>query len=85
MPPDAATTARAGLPCVVTLPACMGGFCRLRMSCAHYYAADKRNPSQRLCARHVHNAWQPITMDMEQLAHHQLTLDAVDVMQEAWG
>lgn len=66
MQPDAVSQYRMQAPCAVTLPACMGGFCSLRMSCARYHAADRRYPSERLCSRHLHNAWQPIAVDMEQ-------------------
>lgn len=28
---------------------CMGGFCKSRESCAHYYAESSLTPSERLC------------------------------------
>jgi hypothetical protein len=52
----------------------MGGFCTVRTSCAHYHAADRRSPSERLCAA-WHDAWQPITLAPEHLVeHHNLAI-----------
>ena len=30
-------------------PACMGGFCKKRDRCGHYWADDRNMPSERLC------------------------------------
>lgn len=57
-------------PYAVMLPACMGGGCSIRMNCARYHAADKRQPSERLCAPRLYDAWQPITVSPEHPAHH---------------
>ena len=32
------------------VPACMGGWCTKRGHCQHYHAADRQEPSERLCA-----------------------------------
>jgi hypothetical protein len=39
---------------------CMGGFCEVRMRCAHYHVVSKATPSERLCSRTWHDAWKPI-------------------------
>lgn len=33
-----------------SIPACMGGWCAKRGHCQHYHAADRHEPSERLCA-----------------------------------
>lgn len=44
------------------LPACMGGWCSVRSSCALHHAADRRNPAERLCSPGLRDAWQPVAM-----------------------
>lgn len=43
-------------------PACMGGFCDVRSSCARYHALNRAYPSERLCSPAKHDAWQPVTV-----------------------
>lgn len=44
------------------LPACMGGFCSVRTSCARFNAANRAYPSERLCSPHRNDMWQPISV-----------------------
>lgn len=41
-------------------PACMGGWCARRASCAHYRADDRREPAERLCSPSANDQWQAI-------------------------
>lgn len=56
----------------VRLPACMGGSCGLRTSCARYHQADRNDPAERLCAAGRHDIFQPITVTDEQASEHHL-------------
>lgn len=49
----------------VVPPACMGGRCDVRNGCAHYHAADRRDPSERLCSPGRRDAWQPVNVTRE--------------------
>lgn len=42
------------------LPACMGGFCDRRESCAQHHAQDRDEPAERLCAKGERNAYIPL-------------------------
>lgn len=41
------------------MTACMGGFCKRRASCAHYYG-ESREPSERLCLTPSTEAFEPV-------------------------
>lgn len=59
----------------VVLPACMGGFCDVRTSCARYHALNRGYPSERLCTRGRSDAWQPVSVEQQQvLEHHALSM-----------
>lgn len=58
----------------VRVPACMGGFCEVRTSCARYHALNRGYPSERLCSPGRHDAWQPVTVEQQHvLEHHALS------------
>jgi len=61
---------------VRNLPACMGGFCGVRSSCARYHQERQRtSPAERLCGPHDHDIWQPIAITRNEAAeHHVLAL-----------
>lgn len=65
MTPTTEPSARTHLP--VELPACMGGFCQVRASCASYHAANRAYPSERLCSPHRNDMWQPIAVKTQLL------------------
>lgn len=44
------------------LPACMGGFCSVRTSCARFNASNRAYPSERLCSPKRTDMWQPISV-----------------------
>lgn len=44
------------------LPACMGGWCQVRTSCARFNASNRAYPSERLCSPHRNDMWQPISV-----------------------
>ena len=59
----------------VLLPACMGGFSDVRTSCARYHALNRAYPSERLCSPAKHDAWQPVTVEQQQVhEHHALAM-----------
>lgn len=59
----------------LTLPACMGGFCSVRGTCARHHQTDKADPAERLCAPTSHDGWAPIERHGNALVeHHALAL-----------
>lgn len=46
------------------LPACMGGWCQLRDSCARHHAPNRAEPAERLCSPKQPDLWQPISIDV---------------------
>ena len=61
----------------VLLPACMGGFCDVRTSCARYHALNRGYPSERLCLPAKRDAWQPVTVEIK------ARLDGIQVARNA--
>lgn len=55
---------------VSELPACMGGFCQVRESCARFHASNRAYPSERLCSPHRSDVWQPIASNRQTIAEH---------------
>jgi hypothetical protein len=46
---------------MTTIPACMGGWCSRRLSCAHHQAVWRRGePAERLCRPGGADVWQPL-------------------------
>lgn len=53
---------RAHTRVLPSLPACMGGFCAVRDTCARFHASNRAYPSERLCSPHRNDVWQAISV-----------------------
>lgn len=55
---------------------CLGGWCRKRDECAHYWAPTSRSISERLCPKGIEDP-EPMRGPVNQPVHHPLRIPVV--------